>query len=58
MKNSHNKKAKLTLDKLRISKLDNPGIIKGGVQGNQNGGNVHLNSDTFVDEICQLEDLL
>ncbi len=43
MKNSHNPKAKLTLDKLRITKLENPNSIKGGALGIQN-----LTSDTFT----------
>ncbi|MEW7293159.1 hypothetical protein [Aquimarina sp. 2304DJ70-9] len=48
MKTSHNKKAKLTLDKLRISKLDNPDTIKGGAIGIQKKTDDCLRvSDTF-----------
>ncbi|GAA4279099.1 hypothetical protein [Aquimarina mytili] len=58
MKAINNPKAKLTLDKLRITKLDNLDLIKGGVQGNQNRVNFQIKSDTFVREICNVgEDL-
>ncbi len=58
MKNSHNPKAKLTLDKLRITKLENPDTIKGGALGIQNGTNAHCYaSDTFPGGPCTEGDL-
>ncbi len=45
MKSSHNSKIKLTLDKLRITKLENPDTIKGGAQNLDRLG--QSRTDTF-----------
>ncbi|GAA4279098.1 hypothetical protein [Aquimarina mytili] len=53
MKTSHNSKTKLTLEKLRITKLDNLDTIKGGALGMQNRANTTFGSDTFGEECYQ-----